>query len=109
MPHLEENLRYAVVREQRCLQPDEPASFFPVLNHPSLDGCRLDDARRRGPSVRYRLVCARPEIASGSARFDAAGERIAGNLEVKMGGKNMTFSQRVEAIRLRDCERPQRR
>jgi len=26
-----------------------------------------------------------------------------------MGGKNMTFSQRVEAVRQRDCEAPQRR
>jgi len=109
MPHLEENLRYAITQEQRCLQPDELAALFPILRHPSLDGCRLDDARRRGSSVRYGLVCANPQVASGTARLDGAGERIAGILEIKMGGKNMTFSQRVEAVRQGDCLPHQRR
>ena len=109
MPNLEENLRYATTREQRCLQLDEFASLFPILRHPSLAGCRLDDERRRGSSARYRLACASPQVASGAARLDAAGERIVGILEVKMGGKNMTFSQRIEAVRQRDCEPPQRR
>jgi len=101
MPHLEENLRYATTREQRCLQPDDLDSLFPILRHPSLEGCHLND--------RYRLVCANPQVASGAARLDAAGERIAGTLDIKMGGKNMTFSQRVEAVRQRDCEPSQRR
>ena len=101
MPHLEENLRYAVVREQRCLRLDEPGSWFPILRHPSLEGCRLND--------RNRLVCASPQVASGSAQLDAAGTRVAGTLEVKMGGKNMTFHQRIEAVRLRDCEPTQLR
>jgi len=109
MPHLEENLRYATTREQRCLQPDELAALFPVLRHPSLEGCHLDDERRHGSSVRYRLVCASPEVASGTARLDVAGERIAGILEVKMGGKNMTFSQRIEAVRQGGCGPPQRK
>jgi hypothetical protein len=109
MPHLEENLRYATTREQRCLQLDELAALFPILRHPSLEGCHLDDERRRGSSVRYRLVCASPQVASGTARLDAAGGRIAGILDVKMGGKNMTFSQHIEAVRQRDCEPPQRK
>ena len=98
MPHLEENLRYAVVREQRCLRLDQPASWFPILRHPSLEGCSLDE--------RSRLVCANPEVASGAARLETAGGRVAGILEVKMGGKNMTFSQRIEAVRQRDCGPP---
>jgi uncharacterized protein DUF3617 len=109
MPHLEENLRYAAIREQRCLQPDEPAALFPILRHPSLDGCRLDDERRSGTRVAYRLVCANVETASGSAQLDAAAGRVAGTLEVKMGGKNMTFHQRIEAVRQRDCDPPKQR
>ena len=109
MPHLEENLRYATTREQRCLQLDELAALFPILRHPSLEGCHLGDELRRGSDVRYRLVCASPQVASGTARLDVAGERIAGILEIKMGGKNMTFSQRIEAVRQRDCEPPQRK
>jgi Protein of unknown function (DUF3617) len=109
MPHLEENLRYATTREQHCLQLDQPAPLFPIMRHPSLEGCHLGDELRHGSDVRYRLVCASPQVASGTARLDIAGERIAGILEIKMGGKNMTFSQSIEAVRQRDCEPLQRR
>lgn len=95
--------------EATLLQLDELASLFPILRHPWLEGCHLGDERRRGSTVRYRLVCASPQVAGGAARLDAAGERIAGILEVKMGGKNMTFSQHIDAVRQRDCESPQRR
>lgn len=101
MPNLEENLRYATTRERRCLSLDDFDSLFPILRHPSLEGCRLDE--------RHRLVCANPQVASGAAWLETAGERIAGALEVKMGGKNMTFSQRIEGVRQRDCDGPQRR
>ena len=104
MPHLEENLRYATTRERRCLPGDDFASFFPILQHPSLEGCRL---------AGERLVCARPEVATGAVRLEHAPGRLSGVLEVKMGGKNMTFAQRVEAIRRGPCEAgpesPQRR
>jgi hypothetical protein len=105
MPHLEESLRYATTRERRCLRADEPASLFPILQHPSLEGCSLVDARRHGSTLRYRLACASPEVASGSAQLDEGPGRIAGVLQIKMGGKNMTFAQRVEALRQGECPR----
>ena len=106
MPHLEENLRYATTRERRCLRGDEPSAAFPILQHPSLEGCRLDSGRRRGDTTRYRLVCASPQVATGSARLEAGPGRFAGVLEIKMGGKNMTFAQRIEAVRQGECEPP---
>jgi hypothetical protein len=104
MPNLEDSLRYATTREQRCLRSDEPSAAFPILLHPSLEGCKLGDERRRGDTTRYRLVCASPQTATGNARLDALPGRIAGTLEIKMGGKNMTFAQRIEAVRQDDCE-----
>jgi hypothetical protein len=106
MPHLEESLRYATTRERRCLRGDEPSAVFPILQHPSLEGCALGAARRRGDTVRYSLDCASAEVATGSARLDGSPGRIAGVLEVKMGGKNMTFAQRIEAVRQGPCEMP---
>lgn len=103
MPHLEESLRYSTTRERRCLGPDDFPSLFPVLRHESLAGCRLGDAGRDGSTGRYRLVCANPQAASGTAVLDLNPGRMAGVLEVKMGGKNMTFTQRVEATRLGEC------
>jgi hypothetical protein len=95
MPHLEENLRYATTRERRCLRADDLAPLFPILQHPSLEGCRL---------AGDLLACASPEVATGAVRLEHARGRVSGVLEVKMGGKNMTFAQRVEAVRRGPCE-----
>jgi hypothetical protein len=103
MPHLEESLRYATTRERRCLRGRDLPSIFPVLRHRSLDGCALGNGRRRGGAIHFDLVCANPQAAGGEARLEAAPGRIAGTLEIKMGGKNMTFSQRIEATRLGEC------
>ena len=105
MPHLEENLRYATTRERRCLRNDELASVFPILRHHSLEGCKLGAETRLGGTIRYVLACASPQVATGAARLDAASGRITGTLEIKMGGKNMTFSQRIDAVRHGDCAR----
>lgn len=104
MPNLEENLRYATARERRCLRAHEISSVFPVLRHPSLEGCKLAEESRHGDAIRYVLVCASPEVATGAARLDGGPDRVAGVLEVKMGGKNMTFTQRIEAVRRGECE-----
>ena len=104
MPHLEDNLHYAIRRERRCLRGEDLPSIFPILRHESLKGCKLGGESRRGDAIRYLLACEHPEVATGTARLDADSSRIKGLLEVKMGGKNMTFSQRIEATRLGDCE-----
>jgi hypothetical protein len=106
MPHLEENLRYATSREQRCLAAHELSSLFPILRHDSLAGCRLANERRYGHSIGYLLVCASPDVASGKAWLDVSGRRVVGTLEVKMGGKNMTFAQRIEALHQGKCNLP---
>ena|SRR5919198_3988314 len=106
MPHLEENLRYATSRERRCLNNDDVSYLFPILRHYSLEGCTLGDSRRQGDTLRYVLVCARPDVASGEARLDIRPGRVAGILNIKMGGKNMTFAQRVDAVRQGECKQP---
>jgi hypothetical protein len=104
MPHLEENLRYATTRERCCLRSHELPSVFPVLHHPSLQGCKLGNERRRGDTIRYLLGCESPQVATGIARLNIGPSRIVGVLEITMGGKNMTFSQRIEAARQGECE-----
>ena len=104
MPHLEENLRYATVREVRCVRSRDFAALFPVLKHDSLAGCRLNDAGPRDDdSIRYRLVCRQPDVAGGSAWLRPGADRFDGVLQVKMGGKNMTFEQRIRATRQGEC------
>jgi hypothetical protein len=103
MPHLEENLRYAVTRENRCLTDEELASAFPILKSASLADCKL---RREGPrsdDASYLLVCDGGHGTTGSVSWHVGEQSIVGTLNVKLGGKNMTFFQRVTAKPLGQC------
>jgi hypothetical protein len=103
MPHLEDNLRYATTHENRCLSEQELFDAFPVLDHASLKGCRLEADERRAEAASYRLVCAGGHGTTGNAEWRIEAQRITGTLHVKLGGKNMTFYQRTTAVPLGEC------
>ena len=103
MPHLEENLRYATTRETRCLQHQDLAFAFPVLRHASLQGCRLEKDASTGDEVSYALACDGGHGTTGNAVWTFEEHRITGTLHVKLGGKNMTFSQRWTAVPIGEC------
>jgi len=105
MPHLEEGLRYATTRERRCLSEGDLASAFPMLSHDAMKGCALGRETRHEESVSYRLVCQGRQETTGTAQWLLGPDRVTGRLDVRLGGKNMTFSQRVTANRLGDCVR----
>ena len=105
MPHLEENLRYTTTRERVCLaRVQRPlAVAFPILEHPALRGCSLRNESRRGDTVSYTLACEGGHGTTGEAIWHVEQSRIRGTLNIKLGGKNMTFYQRVTALPLGDC------
>lgn len=103
MPHLEENLRYTITREKRCLGHQELSSAFPILSHAALKGCKLGHESRQDDSVSYLLVCDGGHGTTGSATWQIGERRIKGTLKVKLGGKNMSFYQRVTATPLGEC------
>lgn len=98
MPNLDE-MRHITATETRCLRND-PNALFPILRQPALRGCSLVAAGAQDP---YTLVCQTTLVASGTARIVAGTRQVTGNLGVKMGGKNMTFSQHVRATPLGPC------
>jgi hypothetical protein len=104
MPHLEENLRYANTTEQRCLSDRELAEAFPILKHESLGACHLEPGAHVDRS-QYRLVCAGTSGTTGEATWRFERNRSIGTLNVKLGGKNMTFYQRVTAHALHECSK----
>ena len=83
MPHLEENLRYAVTRENRCLTEAELASAFPILSHASLADCKLRHERREGDAVSYLLVCDGGHGTTGNASWRVGEHSTVGTLNVK--------------------------
>jgi hypothetical protein len=105
MPHLEENLRYAITHEQRCLADEDLANVFPILSHPALAGCRLEDPQFDRDAVSLRLACASGHGTTGHAVWHLRADRLSGILDIRLGGKNMTFFQRVRATRLGACTR----
>ena len=56
--------------------------------------------------MRYLLTCKSTEVATGAAWLEPRRDLILGELDVRMGGKNMTFSQYVTAERRGRCEKP---
>jgi hypothetical protein len=103
MPHLEENLRYTTTRERVCLVHRELAVAFPILEHPALRGCSLRNESRQGDTVSYTLACEGGHGTTGEAIWHVDKSRIRGTLNIKLGGKNMTFYQRVTALDLGSC------
>jgi len=102
MPHLEENLRYAITRERSCMTRFDPLAF-PILKHEALSGCHLDYDNRRDETTSYVLTCTAASGTTGNAQWQISSNRMSGTLNVKLGAKNMTFYQRVTATQIGDC------
>lgn len=106
MPHLEENLRYAIRHERRCVDTRDLSALFPVLQDVSLQDCKLADAVLFDGGVSYTLRCGGGHGTTGQAAWHLEGNRITGTLDVKLGGKNMTFYQRITGRLVGRCGRP---
>jgi hypothetical protein len=104
MPHLEENLRYATRVERRCMDPQELTAAFWMLGDVSLQDCRLVKLSEEPDGVSlYKLKCSGGHGTIGSAQWQFGANLISGTLNVRLGGKNMTFNQRVTAKPLGNC------
>ena len=104
MPNLEENLRYAVVTEKRCLNTHDLSGAFWMLNDVSLQDCKLVKVPEEETNATlYLLKCDGGHGTTGDARWQLGSDAIAGTLNVRLGGKNMTFYQRITAKPLGVC------
>jgi hypothetical protein len=103
LPLLEEALRYATTRTRQCLHQPEATAVFPLLRHQAFTGCTLVPAAQASDGLHFTLQCANPEAASGSAVFAVDTNYVTAVLDLKMGGKNMTLSQRLHGPRLGAC------
>jgi hypothetical protein len=103
MPHLEENLRYATTHSKLCIGPAQLLTAFPILQHEALRGCRLDPERSTASSAHLLLTCEAGNGTTGAAEWQLDELGIRGTLHVKLGGKNMTFYQRVSGRAVGGC------
>lgn len=103
MPHLEEPLRYATTSSRQCVGTQEASALFPLLRHEAFAGCSLVREASSDTEADFSLRCADPQAATGAAHFTLQPREFHAVLDVKMGGKNMTLSQRLTALRLGAC------
>jgi hypothetical protein len=103
MPHLEENLRYATTHSKLCIGRAQLATVFPILQHEALRGCKLDHERSTASSVHLLLSCEGGNRTTGAAEWQVDELGIRGALNVKLGGKNMTFYQRISGRAVGGC------
>ena len=103
MPHLEENLRYTKTTAKRCLTRSELLVAFPILTEGAFNECGLAQQALSDSHASYRLICPASTGTTGIAVWRFSASHFAGTLEVKLGGKNMTFHQRVTAKRVGEC------
>ncbi len=103
MPHLGESLRYATTEAQQCFDQEAVFGLFPILSEPTFVGCKF--VRKKNDSTRdeFNLVCSNPTAATGMARFHIGEATFRATLDVKMGGKNMKFSQRISGYLVGAC------
>jgi hypothetical protein len=103
MPHLEENLRYAVRTEQRCMDTRDLSTAFWMLKEVSLQDCTLVKLSEDVDASLYLLKCEGGHGTTGDARWQFSPSSISGTLKVRLGGKNMAFYQRITAKPLGEC------
>lgn len=103
MPHLDENLRYATVTETMCLNVQELSGVFWMLKDVSLQDCKLVKSEQTADAASYALQCTGGHGTQGSASWELGSSALTGTLQVRLGGKNMTFFQRVNARAVGSC------
>lgn len=103
LPHLDE-MRRTTEQHTVCFDGSDVSVLFPVFQQPALIGCSLEPTTRSDATSHYELLCASVNGGSGRASLKTSEHGIRAALEAKMGGKNMTFSQFVNARRLSACD-----
>jgi hypothetical protein len=103
MPHLDESLRYATRTETRCIDTRDLSGEFWMLREVSLQDCRLVRTSESAEAAGYLLVCDGGHGTTGSATWQLGQGAIAGMFNVRLGGKNMTFYQRIIAKPIGSC------
>ena len=102
LPHLEE-MRRTVTTKIRCINENDIHALFPILMQPGMAGCRLVKGRSTNQQTTYSLKCPGKNAAEGTALLRKTENGVSAELNAKMGGKNMTFSQFSKAELLGRC------
>ncbi|WP_334150494.1 DUF3617 domain-containing protein [Hyphomicrobium sp.] len=102
LPHVED---MAVSKTATICVTDSETHGIAVLsdNNP-LTRCPASNIRHQGDTLTFDLVCEGRNQAIAWAKFTLGPDRFRGAFDMKMGGKNMTMSERQSGHRVGDCK-----
>jgi hypothetical protein len=101
LPHLED---MNVSKTSIVCLTDGPSHGLVVLsdNNP-LAKCPISNVRQAGNSLTFDIICQGENQGIASAQFTLSGDSFSGAFEMKMGGKNMTMTERQTGHRIGAC------
>lgn len=102
LPHIED----MVVSKTASICVTETGTHGLVVlsdNNP-LSRCPASNIRQEGDTLTFDLVCEGHNQAIAWAKFRIGPDRFTGAFDMKMGGKNMTMSERQSGRRIGACK-----
>ena len=103
MPHLEE-MRQKKQLSTICIVDAHIKQLFPIMRQPGLKDCYFQRYAEEKDATFFLLRCEGLNGAEGKAKIKTGTGRIKASLDAKLGGKNMTFTQKIIAERLGTCD-----
>jgi len=105
LPHLENTAATKLARI--CVNggySSAPGLVVLSDNNP-LTRCPASNIRENGGILSFDIVCPGVNAALGSAKFTIHAQGFEGAIAMKMGGKNMTMTERQSGRRVGNCNR----
>jgi len=110
LPHIADILTGSKTIQVSCLHKQNAGELFPILQHPSFADCSLKEGFSNGQDSKnsmlytFHLYCENTYAASGTAEFSVGQNNFSARLSIKMGAKNMTMTQHLDAKRITECQ-----
>ncbi len=83
--------------------PDGTHGLKVLSDNNPLASCPASDVQESDDALRFRIVCPGGNAATASAVYRTSANAFAGVITMKMGGKNMTMTERQQGRRVGDC------
>jgi len=101
LPHLED--MGAAKTTAVCLTAEPPYGLVVLSDNNPLARCPISNVRRTGDALTFDIICEGGNQGVASAIFTLGGNRFTGAISMKMGGKNMTMTERQTGRRIGAC------
>lgn len=102
LPHVED---MGVRRTARvCLTEGGSHGIVVLSENNPLARCPVSNVKEKGGELTFDLVCEGHNQAVAGAKFRLESNRFTGAFDMKMGGKNMTMTERQAGRRVGSCK-----